>query len=72
MTKIPLTCEIDEDSKSFNLEPAIVKLLGEDWRDKWELVRDDLKEVDFEKGEAYVEAVFMKRGIDEIKSNLRL
>ena len=70
MTKISLTCQLDENGKSFSLEPAIVNLLGEDWREKWELVEDDLKEVDFEKGEAYVEATFMKRGLDEIKSDL--
>jgi len=72
MTKISLTCQLDENNRTFNLGPATVNLLGEDWREKWELVRDDLKEVDFKKGEAYVEATFMRGDEGEYPAELNM
>jgi len=60
MTTISLTCDL-EDGAAYSLEEPIKNMLGENWKDKWKLVRDDVKEIDFEKEEVYVKATFEER-----------
>ena len=59
MTAISLTCELNEDN-TYNLKKPIENMLGEDWREKWELVRDEPVDVDEENSEVHVQAVFAK------------
>lgn len=57
MTTISLMCDLKNDT-TYSLEEPIENTLGENWQDKWELINDDVKEIDFENEKVYVKATF--------------